>query len=286
MTPDDRTTAALPGRNELESYLNGLGVPCLAAKTVPFDPGYDAHTVVSHIAQSAHLMAGLKLSMACWQIASISATRAKIDAARANAVPVVTGGANFEIAVERGTLESFLGMCEALGVDCIEAGEGFTQLIHSAKQTLAMARDHGLDVQFEIGRKNDGTFTPQRVRELVGQGREWLEAGAVRLVIEARESAQGIGLFDSRGELRKDLVDMLVDELPLEVLCFEAPTKASQFALLKHLGPEVVLSNVRLEELLRVEVFRRGLHADSYGHHQLGAWSSFDEEQVLELVGR
>jgi phosphosulfolactate synthase len=177
-------------------------------------------------------------------------------------------------------------MCEALGVDCIEAGEGFTQLNVSAKQTLTMARDHGLDVQFEIGRKNDGTFTPQRVRELVGQGREWLEAGAVRLVIEARESAQGIGLFDARGELRKDLVDMLVDELPLEVLCFEAPTKASQFALLKHLGPEVVLSNVRLEELLRVEVFRRGLHADSYGHHQLGAWSSFDEEQVLELVGR
>jgi phosphosulfolactate synthase len=44
---------------------------------------------------------------------------------------------------------------------------------------------------------------------------------------------------------------------------FEAPNKASQFALLDHFGPAVRLSNVRLEELLRVEIYRRGLHSVS-----------------------
>ncbi len=177
-------------------------------------------------------------------------------------------------------------MCQALGIDCVEAGEGFTDLSIAAKQTLDLARDCGVEVQFEIGRKHEGTLTPQRIKELVTQGREWLDAGAVRLVIEARESAQGIGLFGAQGELRRDMADMLLDELPLELLCFEAPTKSSQFALLKHLGTDVTLSNVRLEELLRVEIFRRGLHADSYGDPQLGQWSSQDEDHRLELVAR
>ena len=47
-------------------------------------------------------------------------------------------------------------------------------------------------------------------------------------------------------------------------LTYEAPTKPSQFALLDHFGPEVRLCNVRLEELLRVEIYRRGLHSDAF----------------------
>jgi phosphosulfolactate synthase len=278
VTPDDQNRPFGSPRDEMQSYLDRLGVPIVAPRTVPFDPGYDAQTVVSHIAQSSHLMAALKLSMTCWQIASFDATQAKIDAARAYGVPLVTGGASFEIAGQNGTLQQYFALCQALGIDCIEAGEGFTDLTVTAEETVGLARDHGLEIQFEIGRKHEEPFTPERIKELVGQGREWLDAGAVRLVIEARESARDVGLFDAQGELRTDMVDLLVDELPLEALCFEAPTKSSQFALLKHLGPEVVLSNVRLEELLRVEIFRRGLHADSYGDSRLGSWASPDED--------
>jgi phosphosulfolactate synthase len=50
---------------------------------------------------------------------------------------------------------------------------------------------------------------------------------------------------------------------------FEAPTKPSQFALLNHFGPYVRLCNVRLEELLRVEIYRRGLHSDAFGLENL-----------------
>jgi phosphosulfolactate synthase len=45
---------------------------------------------------------------------------------------------------------------------------------------------------------------------------------------------------------------------------FEAPNKPSQFAMLQHFGREVHLCNVRLEELLRVEIYRRGLHSDAF----------------------
>jgi len=260
--------------HDISSYLRLLGVPAIPPRTIPFDPGYDPQTVQSHIAQSGHLMAALKLSMTCWQVAAPAATRAKIRAARAAGVPLVAGGATFEIAVRHGTLVAYFEMCSALDIDSIEAGEGFTELAVTAEETLRLAGQNGLKVQFELGRKHEGAFTEERIKELAEQGREWLDAGAVHLVVEARESALGIGLFDEHGELRRDLTDLMVSELGLDVLCFEAPTKSSQFALLKHLGPDVYLSNVRLEELLRIEIFRRGLHADSYGDPLLGVWAA------------
>ena len=56
-------------------YLALLGVSRLPALTSPFDPGYDPVTVEAHLEQSAHLMASLKLSMACWMIENIRAMR-------------------------------------------------------------------------------------------------------------------------------------------------------------------------------------------------------------------
>lgn len=257
----------------VSSYLRSLGVPSLPPRTVPFDPGYDATTVISHLALSGHLMAGLKLSMACWQIASQTEIQRKIDAARSRGVQLVAGGGSFEIATAHAALPRYLDLCAGLGIGCIEAGEGFTELSVGPEDVVRLARERGLEVQFELGRKQEGAFDGLRILDLVEQGREWLAAGAVRLVVEARESAQGIGLFGSDGGFRGDLADELAAGLGLDDLCFEAPTKPSQFALLEHFGPHVWLSNVRLEELLRVEIYRRGLHADSYGHPTLSPWA-------------
>ena len=76
-------------------------------------------------------------------------------------------------------------------------------------------------------------------------------------------------MFDENGRLDLKLADRFADELGMHVVIFEAPTKSSQFALLDHFGPEVHLCNVRLEELLRVEIYRRGLHADAFDNERL-----------------
>ena len=104
----------------------------------------------------------------------------------------------------------------------------------------------------------------QTVDALLSQGHQWLQAGAIQLVVEARESAQGVGLFDDEGVLGFAAAERFVEAFGFDALLFEAPNKASQFALLDHFGWEVQLSNVRLEELLRVEIYRRGLHADAF----------------------
>jgi phosphosulfolactate synthase len=245
-------------------YLGTIGVPNLPPRTSPFDPGYDPVTLAAHLDQSAHLMAMLKLSMACWMIADEQATRGKIGAARANGVRTVFGGGPFEIAVAQGQLPAYLDLCAELGVDRIECGEGFTTLSMEPRLIVRMANQRGLEVQYEMGKKHEGPLTAASLDEAITRGQAWLEAGAVQLVVEARESAQGVGLFDEHGRLNARFADRFAEAFGLEVAVFEAPNKASQFALLSHFGPMVGLCNVRLEELLRVEIYRRGLHSDAF----------------------
>src|SRR5262245_59639473 len=226
-------------------FLRRIGVPDLPPTTSPFDPRYDPLTVARHLAQSAHLMARLKISMACWIIAHESAVRRKVAAARRHGVPTVTGGGPFEIAVAQGELPAYLDLCADIGVTRIECGEGFTDMPLPAADVVRMAVGRGLEVQFELGKKHTGSFTADVVRELIDQGRRWLDAGAVQLVVEARESARGVGLFDDAGRFNPDYADRFADAFGLRTVVFEAPNKPSQFALLDHFGPDVHLCNVR-----------------------------------------
>ncbi len=257
------------GNLRTSDYLAKIGVPPIPPSTSPFDPGSDPATVESHLEQSSHLMATLKISMACWIVAKEGAMRRKVAAANKHGVPAVTGGGPFEIAVAQGQLPAYLDLCADIGVSRIECGEGFTDLNVEAKEVVRMSRERGLEVQFELGKKHGGAFTAEVVSELVEQGQAWLEAGATQLVIEARESARGVGLFDEEGELNLAFADRFVEEFGLRTVIFEAPTKPDQFALLDYFGPEVCLSNVRLEEVLRVETYRRGLHSDAFSKPNL-----------------
>ncbi|MDQ2949161.1 MAG: phosphosulfolactate synthase [Acidobacteriota bacterium] len=250
-------------------YLESIGVATLAPHTSPFDPGYDPVTLQSHLDQSSHLMSILKISMACWMVANENSTRAKIQAARRYKVPTVTGGGPFEIAVAQGQLTAYLDLCADIGVTRIECGEGFTDLHLSAREVIKMVHERGLEVQFELGKKHTGAFSEAVVDELIEQGQRWLDAGAVQLVVEARESALGVGLFDDAGRFNSAFADTFAQAFGLNIVTFEAPNKPSQFALLNHFGPQVHLCNVRLEELLRVEIYRRGIHSDAFAVDKL-----------------
>jgi phosphosulfolactate synthase len=247
------------------AYLRDIGVPSLPPRTSPFDPGYDPRTLEGHLEQSAHLIAILKISMACWMVANEAVSRGKLAAARAYGVATVAGGGPFEVAVAQNRLPAYLDLCAAMGFDRIECGQGFTDIPLDPPAVVAMASERGLEVQFELGSKHGGAFTNEAVQALIATGRRWLEADARELVIEARESARGVGLFDEGGRLDRRLADQLAAAFGLGLVAFEAPTKPSQFALLDHFGPAVRLCNVRLEELLRVEIYRRGLHSDAFG---------------------
>ena len=260
---------AREGRLHTDAYLKSIGVPEIRSATSPFDPGYDAVTLAGHLEQSHHLMSILKISMACWMIANEDVTRQKIAVAKKYRVPTTTGGGPFEVAHVQGKLQQYFDLVVDFGFTRIECGEGFTDISLNAQEIVKMANDRGLEVQFELGKKHTGAFTQDVVEALINQGKRWLEAGAVQLVVEARESAKGVGLFDDEGNLNVGFADRFANVFGHAVVMFEAPNKPSQFALLDHFGHEVHLCNVRLEELLRVEIYRRGLHSDAFNKENL-----------------
>jgi phosphosulfolactate synthase len=245
-------------------FIDRLGVRRLPPRTCPLDPGYDPESVVSHLRQSGHLMTSLKISTAGWLIADEQSTRRKFSAAREHGVASVTGGTPFEVAVHQALLPEYLDLCASLGAARVECARGFTEPTLSPEEIVQMTAQRGLGLDVELGGKHDGAFTPDQVDVLVEEGRRWREAGAQFLVIEARESAVDVGIFDSAGNFAAAAAERFVDAFGFDALLFEAPQKASQFALLDHFGPSIQLSNVRLEELLRVEIYRRGLHADGF----------------------
>ncbi|TAM84365.1 MAG: hypothetical protein EPN47_01895 [Acidobacteria bacterium] len=260
---------APPERAHTSDYLKLIGVPVLSRLTSPFDPGYDPATLESHLEQSSHLFSILKISMACWMVANENATRQKISAARHYKVPTVTGGGPFEVAVAQGVLPEYLDLCADIGVNRIECGEGFTEMRVAPRDVIRMAALRGLDVQFELGKKHAGPFAENNIVQLIEQGRHWLDSGALQLVVEARESARGVGLFDESGTFNAQSADRFAEAFGLKQVMFEAPNKPSQFALLNHFGREVHICNVRLEEVLRVEIYRRGLHSDAFAEEKL-----------------
>jgi phosphosulfolactate synthase len=250
-------------------FLESIGVPLLRPLTSPFDPGYDPVTLESHLEQSSHLISVLKISMACWMIANEKVTRRKVAAAKKYEVPTTTGGGPFEIAVAQGKLPEYLDLCADIGFTRIECGDGFTDMPLEPLDVLSMTNERGLEIQFELGKKHTGAFTKDTVENLIEQGKRWLDAGAVQLVVEARESARGVGLFDDLGNFNAAFADRFVSAFGHARVMFEAPNKQSQFALLDYFGSQVHLCNVRLEELLRVEIYRRGLHSDAFAKENL-----------------
>jgi phosphosulfolactate synthase len=261
--------AARETQHGFEAYLRAIGVAELAPATSPFDPGVAPEVLESHLAQSAHLMQSLKVSMACWMIAAPTATRRKVAAARAAGVAVQAGGGPYEVAVAQRQLPAYLDLCAEIGFDAIECGSGFTDADVRPAEIVGAAGTRGLAVSYELGKKHGGEFDADLLPELIDEGRRWLDAGAGVLIVEARESAAGVGLFGSDGRLNEALADKLAGAFGLDMLIFEAPTKPSQFSLLDHFGPHVQLANVRLDELLRVEIYRRGLHSDAFAKPNL-----------------
>jgi phosphosulfolactate synthase len=264
-SPDDRPA----GTHRIADYLRSIRVIDLPPRTSPFDPGYDPVTLEGHLGQSGHLMSVLKISMACWQVADEGATRRKVQAARRAGVKTCTGGGPFEVAATFGKLSEYLDLCADIGFDGIEAGEGFTDQSLDPSRIAKLAADRGLALQYEAGKKHGGTFTADVVAALLDEGQRWLDVGARSIVIEGRESAQNVGLFDAHGNVNAAFAERFVEAWGFDRVVFEAPNKPSQFALLNHFGPHVQMSNVRLEELLRVEIYRRGLHSDAFARENL-----------------
>jgi phosphosulfolactate synthase len=91
------------------------------------------------------------------------------------------------------------------------------------------------------------------------------ESGAAWVIVEARESGKGVGVYGADGNVHEQDVDILVDALNshLEKLIWEAPLKNQQEYLILRFGADVSLGNIPPRDVLAVEALRAGLRFET-----------------------
>ena len=184
----------------------------------------------------------------------------KIALYRSFQTPVVCGGTLFEAVVARGRLDEYRHWLTENRFSHIEVSDGTIDLPRERKLELIADLARDFTVLSEVGSKDaEVVFAPYQWVEWM---REELEAGAWKVVTEARETGTA-GIFRPTGEIRTGLIDEIAHSIDVEDIIFEAPTKASQAWFVKHFGPEVNLGNIPPEEVIPLETLRLGLRADT-----------------------
>ena len=192
-------------------------------------------------------------------------TGAKIELLHEHGVKACPGGTLLEAAWLQGRAGAFFEWADAVGFGCVEVSRGASGMPAESKiELIGAARERGFEVFAEVGSKDPGAEV--LVDEWITEARHDAESGAGWLVAEGRESGT-VGLYDADGTVRPDLVDALeglIGDAGLAAgVVYEAPLRKQQAWLINHLGANVNLANIAVDEVLAAESLRRGLRSDT-----------------------
>ncbi|BAW32206.1 MAG TPA: phosphosulfolactate synthase [Methanothermobacter sp.] len=208
-----------------------------------------------------------------WGIISLcdrNIIKEKIEIYRDYGVEAHPGGTLSEIAYIKNKFEEYLDEAEKLGFKYLEISDGSIELPQNEKTKLIEDTiDHGFKVISEVGKKDPSKDKLISLKERVESVKKDIEAGAEKVLIEARESGQNIGIYDEKGNVKEDEVDYLIRNLPMEKLIWEAPQKNQQVYFILKIGPNANLGNIPPEDVISLESMRRGLRGDTLGKVKL-----------------
>jgi phosphosulfolactate synthase len=191
----------------------------------------------------------------------------KISLYRSFSTPVVCGGTLFEAVYGCGKLVEFKSWLVEQRFSHVEISDGTLDIPRERKLELIADFARDFTVLSEVGSKDpDVVYAPY---QWVGWIKEELEAGAVKVITEAREGGTA-GIFRRDGDMRTGLLEEIAHEISVSDLIFEAPTKSSQAWFVKHFGPNVNLGNIPPEEVIPLETLRLGLRGDTLKEVLLG----------------
>jgi phosphosulfolactate synthase len=90
-----------------------------------------------------------------------------------------------------------------------------------------------------------------------------LAAGSWKVIAEARESGT-IGIYDSTGTAKTEMIDHLSEEVGADNIIWEAPIKGQQVYFINNFGANVNLGNIAPHEVIPLETLRLGLRGDTF----------------------
>ncbi len=175
------------------------------------------------------------------------------------------GGTLLEAAVVQEHCRVFMTRAAELGFGAAEISEGTIDLPRERRRRMIeCARDAGLAPITEVGRK-DPARQPEAA-ELAEQALQDLAWGAAFVIVEGRESGQGVGIYDGGGDIRAAFLDEITQRVgeAASRLIWEAPLRPQQAYLVCRFGANVSLGNIAPQECLALEALRCGLRFETF----------------------
>lgn len=248
----------------IEPPLNGRNSkPRTVGITMIIDKGLSLVETENLLENAASYIDFLKLTFGTAALYQADVLKRKLEIAANQGVAIYTGGTFFEIAHWQDKIEPFFSKLNEFGFKWVEISDGTIQLSPAQRrQVIRTAFQSGLKVITEVGKKN-----PEKQPDelsLIEMVKNDLEMGVSWVIIEARESGQGIGIFDSRGGIIEEKLNCLKEGVPQEKVIWEAPLKNQQVKLIKEFGPNVNLGNIPPSEALALEALRLGFRSDTW----------------------
>ena len=175
------------------------------------------------------------------------------------------GGTLLEAAVVQEHCRVFMTRAAELGFGAAEISEGTIDLPGERRRRMIdCARNAGLQPITEVGRK-DPERQPE-AEDLAAQVLRDLDWGAAWVIVEGRESGQGVGIYDRAGDIRASFLDemtRLLGDAAVRVI-WEAPLRPQQAYLVCRFGANVSLGNIPPQECLALEALRCGLRFETF----------------------
>ncbi len=191
--------------------------------------------------------------------------RRKIELARAWQIEIYPGGTLMEVTLTRGVYPQYVKRARELGFTALEISDGTISMTAQVRQdAIKRALDAGFKVITEVGKKDPTIHLSPG--ELCDQIASDLALGADKVIIEARESGMGVGIYDSQGVLRQEEITAIMSCLGDSQgdIIWEAPLQRQQAALILRCGPNVNLGNVKPRDVLGLEALRCGLRFETF----------------------
>lgn len=256
----------------MESLWGGVLKPPLAGRnqkprstgiTMLIDKGLSPAETNNLLEMSAAFIDFIKLTFGTAALYQRDALNRKLELAAAKGVAIYPGGTFFEIAYWQNQTEQFFVKLRELGFKWVEISDGTIHLPLSERcKAIEGAFRAGLKVITEAGKKNPN-FQPDEP-SLIETINNDLKMGVSWVIIESRESGQGIGIYDKQGCIIEEKFNRLNQSVPWEKLIWEAPLKQQQVRLINEFGPNVNLGNIPPAEALALEALRLGLRSDTW----------------------
>ena len=179
-------------------------------------------------------------------------------------IMVYVGGTLFEAFTVRNQFDDFCKLMDKLKLEMVEVSDGSISIEHDTKCEYIQKLSKNFKVISEIGSKCESNSLEDS--DWIAYMNKELQAGSWKVIAEAREGGN-VGMFDSDGNIKENLIKKITNKISTSKILWEAPQKKQQVWFINNFGANVNLGNISPNDIISLECLRIGLRGDTFDNY-------------------